>query len=91
MQLNQQQIDEIVESLRAGNKLRSHKNYPWVIEDGVYDYEDHQVRLFIHNSFSYYIVSKMWVNNDERGELPDWLSVEWGTYPNLPPKPPKKQ
>lgn len=62
--------------------------HKWV-PDGAYDDSKSKTRFFIYNGFAYLIVSKMWVDSEGRDKLPDWLQKQWGTYPDLPPKPAK--
>lgn len=85
--LKQQIIDEI----RDTHYIRKTKTHPWVLEDGPYDYNDHLTRLFIWNGFAYLVASKLWVDDEVANKrLPPWMQAPWGTYPNLPAKPPKK-
>lgn len=60
--------------------------YKWV-PDGAYDDQGSCTRLFIHAGFAYLMASKMWVESDGRDRLPEWMQVEWGSYPDLPAKP----
>jgi hypothetical protein len=65
------------------------KQFGWV-PDGTYDYEEYLVRYTLVNGNPTKVISKTWV--DQGG--PDNVSLElkqpWGTFPNFPPKPPKK-
>jgi hypothetical protein len=89
--MNQQEVDTIIQELLATQYIRTSKSHPWVVVDGPYDFEDHQTRMFIYNGFSYIVAAKMWVEDKEGCKrLPEWMQVPWGSYPNLPPKPPKK-
>ena len=91
-QLSEKEVSDIIAEIKNTQYIRTTKTHPWVTEDGAYDYTDHCTRMFIYNGFSYLVASKMWVD-DEVGNkrLPEWMQKPWGTYPNLPPKPPKKK
>lgn len=88
-QLESAHINEIIEEVKRTQYVRDIPNFPWVKEDGVFDYEDHHCRYFIWNGFGYYVISKVWLDSGGEG-LKDWQKVPWGSYPPLPPKPPKK-
>ena len=63
----------------------SFQMFKWV-PDGTYDYEEFMVRYEIVNCNPKTVKSKMWVDSDHaRG-----IGSSWGTYPDFPPKPPKK-
>lgn len=90
-QLDKQVIDNIAaECLKARPEPKTTLFYRHA-SDGAYDEEETKSRRFIHGGFCYLVASKMWVE-DEVGnkKLPEWMQAPWGTYPDLPPKPPKK-
>lgn len=90
-QLDKETIDRIgAECLRARPEPKTTLFYHYVT-DGAYDDTDTKTRRFIYGGFCYLLASKMWVD-DEVGnkKLPEWMQAKWGTYPDLPPKPPKK-
>jgi hypothetical protein len=90
-QLSKDQIKAVVEEIHQTQFIRTMRSHPWVPEDGAYDFEDHGTRLFIHEGFAYYIASKTWVEDQIANKrLPEWMRAPWGSYPELPPKPPKK-
>jgi hypothetical protein len=65
------------------------KQFTWV-PDGTYDYNEFLVRYVIVDCNPTIVISKEWI--DKGGpptESPD-LKRPWGTYPDFPPKPPKK-
>ena len=89
-QLDEQQIQSIIDEVKATQYIRDRKSHPWV-EDGAYDHLGHCTRLFFYNGFSYLVASKMWVDDEVANKrLPEWMQKPWGTYPDMPPKPPKK-
>ena len=60
--------------------------YKWV-PDGVYDCVKDKCRHFIHDGFSYFTASKMWIENpNQNHRLPDWMKLPWLAYPDFPPK-----
>lgn len=90
-QLSQQQIKDTIDVIKETQYVRSMKSHPWVTEDGVYEHEEHSLRLFMWNGFAYYSASRMWVEDQVQNKrLPEWMREPWGTYPTLPAKPPKK-
>lgn len=90
-QLDNVSMQSIIKYIEETQPIRTYKSHPWVIENGAYDYDDHHTRLFIYNGFSYMVASKTWVDDQVANKrLPLWMQKPWGTYPNLPPKPPKK-
>ena len=65
------------------------QQFPWV-PDGTYDYKDYCVRYVIVNGNATTVLSKMWVESGPPKELPLELHQPWGSFPDFPPKPPKK-
>lgn len=91
-QLTQEQITSIIEEIKSTQYVRDRSSHPWVTEDGVYDDEYYLTRNFIWNGFCYYTASKMWVDDQEANKrLHEWMRAPWGSYPSMPPKPPKKK
>lgn len=91
MQMNQQDIDAIVAQIQESGNVRSHSDMPWVTEDGVYEHQEHLNRVFVWNGFCYFRVTKSWIENgDHSHRLDEWMKAPWGTYPDLPRKPPKR-
>lgn len=89
-QLDDLQIQSIIEEIKSTQYIRDRKSHPYV-PDGAYDYLEHCTRMFFYNGFCYLVASKMWVDDDVHNKrLPEWMQKPWGTYPTLPPKPPKK-
>jgi hypothetical protein len=64
------------------------KQFGWV-SDGVYDYEDYQVRYHVVDGNPKTAISRMWIEKGAHETLPKELRQPWGTFPNFPPKPPK--
>lgn len=60
------------------------------VPNGPYDDVIGKSRLFIYGGFHYIIVSKAWIEEGDHSRLEGWEKEPWGTYPDLPPKPPKK-
>ena len=89
-QLTEDQIDELRAKCIAWRPEK--KNTIWFshCEDGAYDDLKSKTRYFIYGGFHYYVISKMWIE-DEVGNkrLDPWEQAPWGTYPDIPPKPPK--
>lgn len=89
-QLTQEQIAAVIENIKANQYIRDRTSHAWV-PDGAYDYGAHCLRMFIWNGFCYLSAAKMWVDDQEKNKrLPEWMQVPWGSYPELPAKPPKK-
>ena len=60
----------------------------WV-PDGVYDHEAHDCRYVIVDGKPKTVVSKMWLKDGGPDTLPYDMKIPWGSYPDMPPKPPK--
>lgn len=89
--MNERDKQYVIDGIHSKQFVRTMKTHPWVTEDGPYDYQDHLTRLFIHQGFAYLVASKSWVEDQVANKrLPEWMQAPWGTYPNLPAKPPKK-
>jgi hypothetical protein len=67
----------------------SFKQFSWV-PDGTYDYENNLVRYVIVEGNAKTSITKMWIDQGGPPTLPKELRQSWGTFPNFPPKPPKK-
>lgn len=65
------------------------KMFAWV-PDGTYDYEEFMCRYVVLNGNPQIVISKMWVDTGGPNDVDDSLKVAWGSFPNFPPKPPKK-
>ena len=65
------------------------KQLAWV-PDGTYDYTEYLVRYVIVDSNPKTVISKEWVDEGGHDTLPKELRQPWGSYPDFPPKPPKK-
>jgi hypothetical protein len=65
------------------------KQFGWV-PDGIYDYSEYLVRYVIIDGNSKTVISKMWVDQGGPADVDDSLKVSWGSFPDFPPKPPKK-
>lgn len=90
-QLSSDKIQCIVEGIKANLYVRRIPSHTWIAEAGAFDDDHTKVRMFIWDKFCYYCISKMWIEDPIQNiSLDDWMKVPWGTYPNLPPKPPKK-
>jgi hypothetical protein len=67
----------------------SFKQFGWV-EDGIYDYQHFLVRYNVVDGNATIVLSKMWVDSGVPEELDAKYKLPWGSYPDMPPKPPKK-
>jgi len=67
----------------------SFKQFEWV-PDGTYDYSEFLVRYVIVDNNPKTLISKEWVDKGGHDTLPRELQQPWGTFPDFPPKPPKK-
>lgn len=86
-----QQKSEIIDWIKANQYIRISKTHGWVTEDGAYDTSTCKTRMFIYNGFAYLVASKLWVDDVVANKrLPEWMQKPWGSYPDIPPKPPKK-
>ena len=65
------------------------KQFAWV-PDGTYDYNEFFVRYDIVDGNAKTVISKEWVDKGGHDTLPKKLRAPWGTFPDFPPKPPKK-
>lgn len=65
------------------------KQFGWV-PDGTYDSSDYLVRYVLADGNATTVISMMWVNEGGPAEVDDSLKVSWGSFPDFPPKPPKK-
>jgi hypothetical protein len=90
-QLSDEQIKEITAEClekRPGPEITLwYKHVP----DGAYDDLETRCRKFIARGFCYLVATSDWVNDPVANlRLPEWMREPWLTYPDLPPKPPKK-
>lgn len=65
------------------------KSFKWV-PDGVYDYQEYMVRYLIKDGGYIWCASKQWVDQGGPTDLPPEHRTPWGSFPDFPPKPPKK-
>jgi hypothetical protein len=65
------------------------KQFPWV-PDGTYDYTTFLVRYKIIDGNAKTVIAKDWVDKGGPDTVSSDMRVPWGTYPDFPPKPPKK-
>lgn len=65
------------------------KQFAWV-PDGTYDYQDYLVRYVLKDGNATKVISKMWVDLGGPDDVSYELKQPWGTFPDFPPKPPKK-
>lgn len=64
------------------------KMFGWV-PDGVYDSEYYQARYQVANGNPARVITKMWIDEGGPNDVTDNLKLRWGSYPDLPAKPPK--
>ena len=90
MTASKQLIEQLTqEAKQYRSEEPASKFYKWV-PDGVYDSSKEKSRHFIHDGFSYFVASKMWIENpQQKHRLPEWMQLPWLSYPDFPPKPPK--
>ncbi len=62
--------------------------FKWV-PDGMYDSEYYQCRYYIVNGNPSRVITHSWLDDGGPQDLPDNFRLPWGSYPDLPPKPPK--
>ena len=67
------------------------KMFAWA-PDGIYDHQDFQVRYVVKDGCvkGQKVISKAWVDIGGPDDVSLELKQPWGTYPDMPPKPPKK-
>lgn len=65
------------------------KQFGWV-PDGTYDYSEFLVRYVIVSGNATKVICKAWVDRGGPTDVDQSLKLKWGTYPDFPPKPPKK-
>ena len=65
------------------------KQFAWV-PDGIYDYEEYCVRYVIVEGNYTICISRTWVDKGGPNSVSLHLKQPWGSFPNFPPKPPKK-
>lgn len=64
------------------------KMFPWV-PDGVYDSSIYVTRYHVVDGNPSRVITKMWLDEGGPNDVSDFLKLPWGTYPDMPPKPPK--
>jgi hypothetical protein len=67
------------------------KMFAWA-PDGIYDHQENQVRYVVKDGCvkGQTILSKNWVDIGPPDDVQSELKQPWGTFPDIPPKPPKK-
>ena len=65
------------------------KQFAWV-PDGTYDYREFLTRYLIVDGNSKIVISKQWIDKGGPELIAPELRQPWGTFPDFPPKPPKK-
>jgi hypothetical protein len=65
------------------------KQFGWVEQDGIYDHREYCVRYHIIDGTVKFVMSKMWLESPPSDLKLEYRAI-WGTYPDVPPKPPKK-
>ena len=65
------------------------KQFGWV-PDGTYDYSEFLVRYVVVSGNATKVICKDWVDRGGPKDVNQSLKVKWGSYPDFPPKPPKK-
>lgn len=64
--------------------------FKWVDHDGIYDHKEFLVRYHIVHGNPHVVISKMWLDAGGPADVSQEYLLPWGSYPDLPPKPPKK-
>ena len=65
------------------------EQFGWV-PDGTYDYIEYLVRYRIVDGNATTVITKQWIDEGGPELIAPELRLPWGTYPDFPPKPPKK-
>ena len=65
------------------------KQFAWV-PNGTYDYTEHLCRYVVVDGNKSICISKMWIDQGGPQNVDQTLKQPWGSYPDFPPKPPKK-
>ena len=94
-QLSDELIQEMCEQYQPKAKRI---NYGWMTEtsgcfDCVHEFMGNKfcMREFINKGRIVLLANREWVEDPVQNlRLPEWMREPWGTYPNLPPKPPKE-
>lgn len=87
-----EQYNEVValQLERYGGTVPSFRMYKHA-PNGVYDYSDHQTRVFVYEGFGFMVAAKSWVEDQVANKrLPIWMREPWNSYPDMPAKPAKK-
>ena len=100
MQITKEQADAMFSDYladKAAEGLPDRVNYSWVDVNGIYDVTHtfldlpYLMREFIYDGKIRYHAMKAWVDDPTQVDrLPVLMRAPWGTYPALPPKPPKE-
>jgi hypothetical protein len=65
--------------------------FHWV-PDGIYDHREFYTRYRIVDGAYITVAQIQWIeDNEKKLQLPEDFRLPWGTYPDMPPKPPKKE
>jgi len=65
------------------------KQFAWV-PDGTYDYTEYLLRYVIVDGNPKTVISKQWIDEGGPELIAPELRQPWNTFPDFPPKPPKK-
>lgn len=66
----------------------SFRMFGWV-SDGTYDKQDYLVRYHVIDGMPKTVISKGWIDNGGPADVDPAMRLPWGSYPDMPPKPPK--
>lgn len=66
----------------------SFRMFGWV-QDGTYDKRDYCVRYQVVGGMPKRVITKVWIDDGGPADCDPDLRLPWGTYPDMPPKPPK--
>lgn len=90
MQLTDIEIQEIFKEYSKNLSKVGSVSHRWVTDSGCYDDNVLSLRTFVYNGIACYYASKMWVDDPiQNKRLPEFMQLPWGTYPDMPIKPPK--
>lgn len=69
--------------------MSSFRQFKWV-PDGTYDYIENCVRYVVVDGNATKVIGKAWVDIGGPDDVSLELKQVWGSFPDFPPKPPKK-
>lgn len=64
------------------------KTHPWA-PDGIYDDRKLQTRYWVKDGRAQEVASILWIESFKVTQLSPAMQAAWGTYPDMPPRPPK--